>query len=93
MKNLIQTIFLLVILICVLCINTSYAEDKEEEKKIIVEKTEILGVLERPAVIFPVRWKYPEGLMPGTLHSGRSFKKEILEFIDLETINEEGLWE
>jgi len=85
---------LLVSLTSLLSNETSYAEDKaEEEKKITVEKTEVFGVLERPAVIFPVRWKYPEWQPLKTLPSDRSFKKEIFEFIDMETINQEGLWE
>src|SRR3990172_6748878 len=85
---------LLIFLISLLCNETSNAEEKtEDEKKISVEKTEVFGVLERPAVIFPVRWKYPEGLPLKTLPSDRSFKKEIFEFIDMETINQEGLWE
>ena len=83
-----------VFLISLLSNETTYAEDKaEEEKKITVEKTEVFGVLERPAVIFPVRWKYPEWQPLKTLPSDRSFKKEIFEFIDMETINQEGLWE
>ena len=84
---------LLIILISLLCNNTSYAEDKEEEKKIMIEKTEVLGQLERPAVIFPVRWTYPEGRAAKTVILGRSFKEEIFEFVDMETIRREGLWE
>ncbi|OHE57314.1 MAG: hypothetical protein A2Z47_02985 [Thermodesulfovibrio sp. RBG_19FT_COMBO_42_12] len=97
MKHRIQIItqtILLVFLISFLSINTSYAEEKtEEDKKISVEKTQVFGVLERPAVIFPVRWKNPEGLPLKTIPSERSFKEEIFEFIDMETINQEGLWE
>lgn len=84
---------LFAVLISLLCNTTSYAEDKEEGKKIELEKTEVLGVLERPAVIFPVRWKYPEGNAAKTVIIGRSFKEEIFEFIDMETIKREGLWE
>ena len=73
--------------------NILYAEDKEEEKKITIEKTEVLGKLEQPAVIFPVRWTYPEGRAAKTVILGRSFKEEIFEFIDMETIKREGLWE
>ena len=73
--------------------NILYAEDKEEEKKITIEKTEVLGQLERPAVIFPVRWTYPEGRAAKTVILGRSFKEEIFEFVDMETIRREGLWE
>ena len=87
-------IILLVSLISLLCNKPSYAEDKaEEEKKIAIEKTDVFGVLERPSVIFPVRWKYPEGQPLKTLTTERSFKEEIFEFIDMETINQEGLWE
>jgi len=84
---------LLIVLISLLCNSTSYAEDKEEEKKITIEKTEVLGVLERPAVIFPVRWKYPEGHAAKTVILERSFEEEIFEFIDMETIRQEDLWE
>ncbi len=73
--------------------NILHAEDKEEEKKIMIEKTEVIGVLERPAVIFPVRWKYPKGQPAKTLTPERSFKEEIFELIDMETIRQEGLWE
>ena len=73
--------------------NILYAEDKEEEKKITIEKTEVLGQLERPAVIFPVRWTYPEGRAAKTVILRRSFKEEIFEFVDMETIRREGLWE
>ena len=82
-----------IVLISLLCNNTSYAEDKEEEKKITIEKTEVLGQLERPAVIFPVRWTYPEGRAAKTVILGRSFKEEIFELVDMETIKREGLWE
>lgn len=88
---------IIIILIMVILIsfigNILYAEDKEEEKKITIEKTEVLGVLERPAVIFPVRWKYPEGYAARTVILERSFKEEIFEFVDMETIRQEGLWE
>lgn len=97
MKHRIHIIILTVLhifLISSLCNELSYAEDKtEEEKKISVEKTQVFGVLEKPAVIFPVRWKYPEGVPLKTLPSDRSFKDEIFEFIDMEIINQEGLWE
>ena len=84
---------LLIVLISLLCNGTSYAEDKEEEKKITIEKTEVLGVLERPAVIFPVRWKYHEGYAARTVILERRFEEEIFEFVDMETIRQEGLWE
>ena len=97
MKHRIQILILIILLVSLtslLCNEPSHAEDKaEEEKKISVEKTEVIGVLERPAVIFPVRWKYPEGQPLKTLTTERSFKEEIFEFIDMETINQEGLWE
>ena len=97
MKHRIHNIILticLIFLISLLCNETTYAEEKtEEDKKISVEKTQVFGVLERPAVIFPVRWKNPEGLPLKTIPSERSFKEEIFEFIDMETINQEGLWE
>ncbi len=95
MKYRIDIIILTVLLVCLISLlcKISYAEDKEEEKKITIEKTEVIGVLERPAVIFPVRWKYPEGQPAKTLTPERSFKEEIFELIDLETIRQEGLWE
>lgn len=85
-------ILLMVILISFMG-NILYAEDKEEEKKVTIEKTEVLGVLERPTVIFPVRWKYPEGHAAKTVILERSFREEIFEFVDIETIRQEGLWE
>jgi hypothetical protein len=88
---------IILILIMVILIsfigNILHAEDKEEEKKVTIEKTEVLGVLERPAVIFPVRWKYPEGHAAKTMILERSFEEEIFEFVDMETIRREGLWE
>ncbi len=90
----VKIIFILSVVILISFIgNILYAEDKEEEKKVTIEKTEVLGVLERPAVIFPVRWKYPEGNAGKTVIPGRSFKEEIFEFVDMETIKLEGLWE
>ncbi len=93
MKYIIHIIAVFVVFFSLSCINTSYAEDKEEEKKITIEKTEVLGVLERPAVIFPVRWKLPEGQPAKSVTLMRSFKEEIFEFIDMKTIRQEGLWE
>lgn len=68
-----------------------HAEDKEEEKKITIEKTDVIGVLEKPAVIFPVRWKSPEGQPAKALTPERSFKKEIFELVDMDAIRQEGL--
>ena len=93
MKYIIHIIAVFVVFLSLSGTNTSYAEDKEEEKKITIEKTEVLGVLERPAVIFPVRWKSPEGQPAKSVTLMRSFKEEIFEFIDIETIRQEGLWE
>ena len=68
--------------------NILYAEVKGEgEKKIELEKTEIFGVLERPATIFPVRWKDPDGPEEKTYTLRRSFKREILEFVDMDSID------
>ncbi len=92
MKDGIHIIVMFIVLISFLCINTSYAEEKEADKKITIEKTEVLGVLEKPAVIFPVRWKNPEGKPAKTLTPERNFKDEIFEFIDMETIRQEGRW-
>lgn len=90
----VRIILILIMVILISFIgNILYAEDKEEEKKITIEKTEVLGQLERPAVIFPVRWTYPEGRAAKTVILGRSFKEEIFEFVDMETIRREGLWE
>ncbi len=67
-----------------------HAEDnKEKEMKITIEKTAVIGVLEKPAVIFPIRWKLPEGQPARTITPERSFKREILEFTDTETIRQE----
>lgn len=69
----------------------SYAEEKDEVKKIESEKTEVLGVLEKPAVVFPVRWKYPEGRTAKTVILERSFDAEIYEFVDMEKIAVAGI--
>jgi len=92
MKYIIHIIAVFVVFLSLSGINTSYAEDKEEEKKITIEKTEVLGVLERPAVVFPVRWKSPEGHQAKSVTLMRSFKEEIFEFIDMKTISQEGRW-
>ncbi len=64
-----------------------YAEmQKEKEKKIELEKEEILGILERPNVVFPIRWKDPEGPEESLYKLQRSFKEEIFDFVDMETI-------
>lgn len=86
-------IILVIVTLISLTGNALHAEEKEEEKKITIEKTEVLGVLERPAVIFPVRWKLPEGQPAKSVKLMRSFKEEIFEFIDMKTIRQEGLWE
>ena len=81
-------ILLLAVAIIFLWGNTVYAEAKEEgERRIELEKTEIIGVLERPAAIFPVRWKDPEGPDEKTYTLKRSFKREIFEFVDMDSIN------
>lgn len=68
-----------------------YAEtQKEEEKKIELEKIQILGVLERPSVIFPVRWKEPEAPGEKTYKLERSFKEEIFDFGDMDTIKKDN---
>lgn len=65
-----------------------YAEtQKEEEKKIELEKIQILGVLERPSVLFPVRWKDPEAPEEKMDKIERSFKEEIFDFGDVDSIN------
>ena len=89
-----KTIIILMVITLISCTtNILFAEEKEEEKKITIEKTEVLGVLERPAVIFPVRWKSPEGQPAKSVTLMRSFKEEIFEFIDMKTIRQEGFWE
>jgi len=68
-----------------------YAEpQKERDSKIQLEKEEILGVLERPNVLFPVRWKDTEAPQEKSYELQRSFKEEIFDFVDMEKI---GNWE
>lgn len=64
-----------------------YAEtQKEEEKKIELEKIQILGILERPSVLFPVRWKEPEAPEEKADKIERSFKEEIFDFGDVDNM-------
>ncbi len=62
-----------------------YAEfPKEKDSKIELEKEEIVGVLERPNVIFPIRWKDTEAPEEQPRGLQRSFKEEIFDFVDRE---------
>lgn len=62
-----------------------YAEpQKEKDSKIQLEKEEIIGVLERPNVLFPVRWKDTEAPAEKSYELQRSFKEEIFDFVDME---------
>ncbi|HKZ57875.1 MAG: hypothetical protein A2Y48_03160 [Nitrospirae bacterium RIFCSPLOW2_12_42_9] len=66
-----------------------YAEDNKDENKIEFEKMEIIGVLERPAAIFPIRWKNPERPEEMTYELKRSFKEEIFDFLDMDAIEKQ----
>lgn len=62
-----------------------YAEStKEKDSKIELEKEEIVGVLERPNVLFPIRWKDTEAPEEKPHGLQRSFKEEIFDFVDRE---------
>lgn len=66
-----------------------YAEEqKEEERKIELEKMQIFGVLERPNVIFPTRWKDPDAPEERIYKLKRSFKEEIMDFVDMDKIRD-----
>lgn len=75
------------ILILSLWSDRIYAEaQKEKDKRIELEKEEIVGILERPNVLFPIRWKDTEVSEEGSYKLQRSFKEEIFDFVDMETI-------
>lgn len=64
-----------------------YAEaQKEKDRRIELEKEEIVGILERPNVFFPIRWKETEVPEERPHELQRSFKEEIFDFVDIETI-------
>ena len=58
----------------------------EKDRKIELEKEEIIGVLERPNVIFPIRWKDPDGTNERGYKLQRSFKEEISDFVDMDSM-------
>ncbi len=67
--------------------DTLFAEaQKQKDSKIELEKEEILGVLERPNVLFPIRWKDTEAPTEKSYELQRSFKEEIFDFVDMERI-------
>ena len=71
--------------------DTLFAEaQKQKDSKIELEKEDILGVLERPNVLFPIRWKDTEAPAEKSYELQRSFKEEIFDFVDRERI---GNWE
>ena len=76
-------IVLFVFSIIVTCGNIQAAE---KDKKIELEKEEIIGVLERPNVIFPIRWKDPDGPNEREYKLQRSFKEEIFDFVDMDSM-------
>jgi hypothetical protein len=64
-----------------------YAEaQKEKDRRIELEKEEIVGILERPNVFFPIRWKETEAPEERPHKLQRSFKEEIFDFVDMERI-------
>lgn len=70
-----------------LCSATLFAEaQKQKDSKIELEKEDILGVLERPNVLFPIRWKDTEAPAEKSYELQRSFKEEIFDFVDMERI-------
>ncbi|MBI5406471.1 MAG: hypothetical protein HZA18_02090 [Nitrospirae bacterium] len=82
-----MTVVLGGILILSLWSDRIYAEaQKEKDKRIELEKEEIVGILERPNVLFPIRWKDTEVPEERSYGLQRSFKEEIFEFVDMETI-------
>jgi len=67
--------------------DTLFAEaQKQKDSKIELEKEDILGVLERPNVLFPIRWKDTEAPAEKSYELQRSFKEEIFDFVDRERI-------
>lgn len=80
-------ILLLSVLLLSLWDNALYAEmEAQLEKKIELEKLQIFGVVERPNVVFPVRWKDPENPEERVYNFKRSFKEEIFDFVDVEDL-------
>ena len=83
---------LLIVLISLLCNGTSYAEDKRRKRRSRLKRPRCLE-FGTAGSYFPVRWKYPEGYAARTVILERRFEEEIFEFVDMETIRQEGLWE
>jgi len=82
-----MTVVLFGILILSLWGDRIYAEaQKEKDRRIELEKEEIVGILERPNVFFPIRWKETEAPEERPHELQRSFKEEIFDFVDMETI-------
>ena len=82
-----MTVVLCGILILSLWSDRIYAEaQKEKDRRIELEKEEIVGILERPNVLFPIRWKDTEVPEEKSYKLQRSFKEEIFDFVDMERI-------
>lgn len=79
---LVSCIFLTLFLGGIPAYGTTKQINKKEET-IKLEKEEIYGTLERPGVIFPVRWKSPEVIHERSYPLQRSFTEEIFEPLDL----------
>ena len=59
---------------------------KASDETIRLEKAKIIGAVERPGISFSLPWKDPE--LPPHLqqHWRRSFRSEILQWVDLESL-------
>jgi len=69
-----------------------YADTQSEgERKIELEKIQILGVLERPKVLFPVRWKDPDPPKKEEDKIERGFREEIFDLWDVDTMVNEPM--
>ncbi|MBI4714697.1 MAG: hypothetical protein HY760_01910 [Nitrospirae bacterium] len=60
-------------------------EPPPEEKKIRLEKVQIIGAVERPGTFYLVPWRAPDSQEKVNFEFSRDLKKEIFEFVDRES--------
>lgn len=72
-----------------LIVNGAYGKDLKSEKEVTLETEKIYGTLEKPKIVFPVKWKSPEiiNIWKGKEIGRRDFKKEIMKPLDLFELN------
>lgn len=54
----------------------------DDGRKIVLEKAQIIGAVERPGTFYFIPWRSPETQDKVNFEFSRDFKKEIFEFID-----------